>query len=255
MNVIRLMGGLGNQLFQYALGRAQKENGIDVAYDITKFRKGGHRSYMLGKFNIDIKFSPFLGHKTIADSIGSPSFNKNYLTTSSHNFFGYWQYLDYFKHILPKLREEIRVKEEYCTKEYYDMRDRIVDDAGVALHVRRTDYLTSDSIDCIPVAYYTEALKRVSGNVYVFSDDIEWCRSVFKKEYFLRDFTFINSEYHLDFELMGYCRKKIIANSTFSWWSAILTRSDTVITPNLWITKLDRGDRNNFPNEWIRIDV
>jgi hypothetical protein len=251
------MGGLGNQLFQYAFGRAQKEKGIEVSYDITNFRKNGHRYYMLKEFNVDMKFSPFLPQGTVMDSKSIPTFNINYLNTQNKNFFGYWQYIEYFKDILPVLKDEFSVKDKYYTSEYLKLKEKIVNDNSISVHVRRDDYKTSDTIDCLPLNYYYKALKEVSGNLYIFSDEIEWCRDKFSSKYFDREITFVESEYYLDFELMRFCKHNIIANSTFSWWAALLNdnHEKIVVTPDIWITKHDRGNRNNFSENWIKINV
>jgi hypothetical protein len=257
MNVVRLMGGLGNQLFQYAFGRAMAKNGIEVKYDITNFGKSKHREYMLGNFKVQIEFSSFVNSHGKLDSGKNPSFNMDYLKMNGYNFFGYWQYLAYFKNLIPEFRKEMCVKEEAYTDDYLKLKDIILNTESVSVHVRRDDYLTSNSIPDLPFVYYKEALKKVKGSLFIFSDDMNWCRAIFKKEYFGRDVYFGGLPYYLDFELMRLCKHNIIANSTFSWWAAILNDNPdkVVVTPDFWITRLDRHERNNFPNNWIKINV
>lgn len=250
MNVIRLMGGLGNQLFQYAFGKAHKRD--SVAYDISNFRKGGHRFYMLDKFNVNLTFSPFVNKSTVTDSISRPKFDMDFLSMKNKNYFGYWQYIEYFQHLLPILKEEVTVRKEFYTKEFLELREKVTD--KIAVHVRRDDYLTSNTIDNLSFAYYYEAIEKTEGDLYVFSDDIPWCKSVFTEKYFNRKITFVQLPYYLDFELMKLCPKKITANSTFSWWASILGGGQ-VITPNIWITKYDTAVRHNFPKEWTKIYV
>jgi len=254
-NVIRLMGGFGNQLFQYAFGKAQKENGIEVKYDISKYAKRHHRYYMLDKFQMDLEFSVFLWPKTIVDSSSKPNFDIFYLKMQGYNFFGYWQYLAYFENLLPILRDEIRLKKEYETNKFLKLKEKIENEESIAVHVRRDDYLTSNTISPLPMSYYYEALKEVNGNLYFFSDDIAWCKRIFKKQYFKRELNFVDMDYYHDFELMRSCKHIITANSTFSWWAAILNdNSDKkVITPDYWITRYDHNERNNFPGDWIKL--
>lgn len=253
MNVVRLMGGLGNQLFQYAFGRGMQENGIKVKYDISNFGKSKHREFMLGSFDLGLEFSPFVGANTIMDNVSRPTFDLNYQKMDGRNFFGYWQYLAYFENILPILRREICVKEESYTGDFIKYRDMIKSTKSVSVHVRRDDYLTSSTIPTLPFSYYFEAISKTDGNLFIFSDDIEWCKRNFVEDYFDRNITFINLSYYLDFELMKICNHHVISNSTFSYWVAILSGNKTV-TPNFWVTKLDRhNNRNNFPKEWIQL--
>ena len=255
MNVIRLMGGLGNQLFQYSFGRAMKENGIEVKYDISNFGKSKHREFMLGNFTIDVPFSIFVNNKGKLDSGANPSFDAAYLRMNGYNFFGYWQYLAYFEKILPALKKEIWLKKEVHTEEFLKYRDIIQNSESVSVHVRRDDYVTSNSIPTLIFGYYAEAITHIKGNLYVFSDDIEWCKRHFIEDYFERNITFVALPYYLDFELMKLCKHNIISNSTFSWWAAILNdnKDKIVVTPDFWVTRLDRGKRNNFPKEWIKL--
>jgi hypothetical protein len=257
MNIVRLMGGLGNQLFQYAFGRRMQENGIVVRYDISNFGRSRHREYMLGNFLLELAFSPFVGPKTITDSKHYPTFDFSYLKMDGKNFFGYWQYLAYFQDILPMLQREVQLRPEGKSPEYKKLREKIESDQSSAIHIRRDDYLTSDSIPVLPFSYYVEAIGMINGNLYVFSDDVEWCRRHFVEEYFDRLITFVNLPYYQDFELMRLCKHQIIANSTFSWWAAILNDNPEkiVVTPDFWITRLDRAERNNFPKDWIKLHV
>jgi hypothetical protein len=256
MNVIRLMGGLGNQLFQYAFGRGMQENGIKVKYDISNFGKSKHREFMLGNFDLGLEFSHFVGAQTILDNVSVPTFDINYQKMDGKNFFGYWQYLAYFEKILPALRKELCVKKEAYTEEFLKLKDIIRNSKSVSVHVRRDDYLMSSTIPCLPFSYYYEAITRTKGDLFIFSDDIPWCKRSFVEEYFDRNITFVELPYYLDFELMKLCKHNVISNSTFSWWAAILNDNPdkVVVTPDFWITRHDKGQRNNFPKEWIKLN-
>ena len=92
--------------------------------------------------------------------------------------------------------------------------------------------------------------------MFIFSDDIPWCQRQFTSEYFNRKITFIHLADYLDFELMRLCKHKIIANSTFSLWTAILDGEGTVIIPKLWRYKLGETEPSGidfkFPKNWIQ---
>ncbi len=258
MNVIQLCGGLGNQLFQYAFGQLQMGNGIDVGYNTSWFNKYKEtRPYRLDKFNTNLKLSPYLKQKTIIEK----SYDAGLLKAVNCNFNGYWQYLAYFVNILPVLQKEFCVREEYHTKEYLHLRDKITAAPSVSIHVRRGDYLGSDSeiLQIMPLSYYFEALQYTKGDLYIFSDDMTWCKENFSRAYFSRKVTFVQLTDYLDFELMKLCDHNIISRSTFSWWPAILNDNPKkiVVAPKLWvIKKIDLKGYNNkihYPKEWIKI--
>ena len=259
MNVIELCGGLGNQLFQYAFGQAQKYNGMDVRYSARWYIKPQEppRPYRLDKFQINMEYSSLsliIGQHTIKEK----GCDLSLLKRKNCNFHGYWQYLDYFEDILPILQNEFYVQEQYYTKEFLKLRKQIISKSAISIHVRRTDYIARKGFGVLPLFYYFEALEMIDGNVYVFSDDIEWCKSVFKTNYFDRRFIFVHLEDYLDFELMRLCTHHILANSTFGWWTAILDDAPgkIVITPPGWLSldgTNDNGRERNFPKHWIRL--
>jgi len=93
MNTIKLCGGLGNQLFQYAFGKAQMENGINVCFDNSWYSnlKIKNRFYALDKFQIDLK----LGRRQAGGTVHECGFDRNLLQKDGYNFHGYWQYPAY----------------------------------------------------------------------------------------------------------------------------------------------------------------
>jgi len=108
----------------------------------------------------------------------------------------------------------------------------------------------------LPMDYYRKALKKTpKGNLYIFSDDIPWCKVNFR-EY--ENVTFVNLEDHLSFELLRLCPYKIIANSTFSWWAAYLGIPNQVVyRPDNWKTVVDGIEQKEYEviylPDWIKI--
>lgn len=255
MNVIKVKGGLGNQLFQYSFGRAQTENNIQVKYNIDWFRNPGnaYRHYCLDKF-VNIRTSPLLRQKNFMER----DYNLNLLKTDNHNFGGYWQYLGYYKEILHILKKELCVKEELLTDRYYELQENIKN--SVSVHVRRGDYVGHDTFGTLPFSYYFSASKLVKGDLYIFSDDIPWCKDIFKEDYFSRKIIFVElGQDYLEFELMKFSKNKVICNSTFSYWAALLSDSKTVIAPDGWLVverkenMYDKNEQNklHYPENWI----
>jgi len=253
MNVIRLMGGLGNQIFQYAFGKAQSMNGIDVRYTLSWFEKtkNVHRPYRLDKFNIPIVYHPSIRNTIYEKNRGM---DLSLLEKDGFNFVGYWQYYPYYKDIIPILKKEICVLEEFYTDEFLALRDKIVNSNSVSVHVRRGDYVIQKGFHDLPFHYYMRALTHVKGDVYVFSDDIEWCKEKFSKDYF-DSITFVDMEDYHSFELMKFCKHNVTTNSTFSFWAALLNDNPDkiVVCPYKWLGDPMINDENRFPKEWIKI--
>lgn len=262
MNTVKLMGGLGNQLFQYAFGEAMMLNGIDVTFDNSWYKRlklnRYPRPYCLDKLNIcDCTQVGHFGHKR---KIIEDGFNADYLHYDYYDFYGYWQYLRYFQHILPILKKEFVVRSEFHTNQYKEHLEKLYLDKvdTVSVHVRRGDYLLQKGWGALPLGYYMRAIAMTKGNLYFFSDDITWCKNTFKQSYFPeRKLIFIDPmEPHLDFELMKHFKTNIISNSTFSYWAAMCNygKEHKVISPGRWLgeTQIDY-DGTHYPKEWEKI--
>ena len=171
MNVIRVYGGIGNQMFQYAFGRAQQSNGIDVYYDISwmeerELRKQAYpRPARLNKFQAKYRISRLMHAPKVREhfaftSMGKIGFDLKLLKMDGYNFDGYWQYLAYFEHLLPELKQELKLKPEVYTHEFLQLRDKIRNSNSVSVHVRRGDYLThKGNFKDLVIDYYYDAIK------------------------------------------------------------------------------------------------
>ena len=255
MNVIRIMGGLGNQIFQYAFGKAQAVNGIDVRYSLLWYVKSKniHRPYRLDKFKTNVRVSKSIGH-TIYEKHQQPC-DLSLLKKDGSNFVGYWQYLPYFISVIPTLKKDLCVREEFYNESFLAMREKIVNCNSVSLHIRRGDYLQQRGFHDLPFHYYVRALCLIPGELFIFSDDIPWCKNKFKESYFQRHVTFVQMDDYLDFELMKLCKSNICANSTFSFWAALLNDNPEkkVVVPFRWLGDSIIDDEKRFPKEWIKI--
>jgi hypothetical protein len=257
MNIIRLCGGLGNQLFQYAFGKAQKQCGITVLYDSSWYNKIRNplRPLLLDKFKINLEMANSTQYFRIITEKG---FESKKIFDVGFKYTGYWQSPLYHYEIYSELQKEIQLKEEYYTSEYSELKKIIIKSNSVSVHVRRGDYLNKENHHVLPLEYYKKALKLIQSlkgdcKVFVFSDDIFWCKKQFSDVYFVQ----LND--YLEFELMRFCTHNIIANSTFSWWAAYLNENTnkTVIAPKRWVVKAE--DQNNIDkkglilNDWIKL--
>jgi hypothetical protein len=170
---------------------------------------------------------------------------------------GYFQTEKYFKHIEDEIRNDFSFKDEIlqpCKEMISNVENPI------ALHVRRTDYITnSENHPPCSIEYYKKGLEHFDDNrnVIVFSDDPYWCS---QQELFSDDRFLIseNTDNRVDLCLMSLCNDFIIANSSYSWWGAWLSanKNKKVIAPVQWFgtgyTK-DHDTKDLIPDDWTRI--
>lgn len=267
MNVVKMRGGIGNQMFQYAFGKMLLKNNKSVAYDISWYNpRRTEQSQYPRPFRIPLfKLSEFDIHEfDPANPIiyeKRVGFNpKVFNMLNENNFDGYWQYYSYYESILSDLYEEFQLRTDYYTEEFMKMAERIWNCESVAVHVRRGDYLhqRKGGYGNLPMKYYFNAIQAVKGDLFFFSDDIPWCKDTFLNAYFPnRQITFVDLEDYLCFELMRFCKHQIIPNSTFSWWAALLNdcQGKIVIRPKHFLGRTEKeSDEYHYPKHWIKIE-
>ena len=283
MIIVRLKGGVGNQLFQYALGGAlQKHYGVPVSYDISKYKNDPLRKFELHALDPTIAkegsirafFNPSLverikgklkakqGNEIIKELPKQEwCFNGDIFKMNERSLYldGYWQSPRYFELFQTDLRKQFA---QLIIPEQSTMGDNYVN--SVAIHVRRGDYvnsnLTSEIYSALPLAYYQSAINLMEASnrnlkFYLFSDDLSWCREHFKNV----NVSFMeNSDSPLfDLALMSRMEHHIIANSTFSWWAAWLNEnpSKIVVAPKQWFkdSNMNESAKELIPESWIRV--
>jgi Glycosyl transferase family 11 len=288
---VTLDGGLGNQLFEYAFGRAVAiRTGGELILDPWKCRRGRTKPMQLGHFRIQARCTTKF-ETVVCRMVDSPrfravrdvlnrikpgllpkvvrkrkhSFDPALFEQRSSVFFdGWWQSELYFRDhrevILADL--EFRRPPSPVNQEWLE---RIGSATAVCVHVRRGDYVTdpviNKSIGVCGLDYYRAAFDLIDRRVpsptfFVFSDDPEWTRSnlpVPEPRHFVSHNCGI-SDWE-DLRLMSACRHFVIANSTFSWWGAWLSRHDPklVIAPKQWFAGAKTGPRDVIPTDWITL--
>lgn len=278
MIVVKLQGGLGNQMFQYAIGRQVATNlNTKLILDTSSYRNDSLRQLQLTNFKIDANttenkiiknlyslISKFKSFKVFREK-ETFIYDESYLNIEPYTILeGYWQNYNYFASIKNLLKNDLTLRN--IDQKILDYSKKIsMTNNPVCLHVRRGDMVTNKEANKVHGAmdlnYYLESIKLAQGKLrdpffYIFSDDIGWAKENIKdiNANFI-DFT-NTTEPHKDFFLMRSCKHFIIPNSTLSWWAAWLESSDNsiVIAPEKWLSirKLDLYS-NLIPTSWTLI--
>ena len=231
--IVYIMGGLGNQMFQYAAGYAvAKTLGETLELNTTFYDTNRNRQYELGVFPISFHVT-----NNVAETIQERQHSFQEITKSGM-MVGYWQSEKYFDFV----EDEIR-KEFYLPKS--EMNENMV-----AVTVRRGDYLSlPDVFAQLDEDYYGEARKAFPKGVFVvFSDDPVWCQENLE----WADFVMPCSNPVQDLALLSSFKNHIIANSSYGWWGAWLAKGNRVVAPKKWFTNgLDDSDL--IPDRWIKL--
>lgn len=287
MIVIRISGGIGNQMFQYAFARylSHKTN-LPLKLDIKEYELNTypHRPYRLGVFKIQEHFltdneriaylnKPLL--KRIYQKM-LPVYSRSYFKEKQYSFDsdaikinqgtyieGYYQSEKYFNSIADILRKEFVFQESVQGKNL-EMLNGIKACNAVSIHVRRGDFLTQDSFVKLGLPYYKRAIEIIVEKVkkpyfFIFSNGMDWCKDNLSDLASDREFVDINDELtaYEDMRLMSNCKHHIIANSSFSWWSAWLNSNPDkiVITPTQITYDPYYDPKDLYPDNWLRIPI
>lgn len=264
MQLVKFLGGLGNQMFEYAFAKNIGEN-----VQFCDLSKKNIRSIVLDKFNCNVKIynkflhplTPSIKNFHIIKEVDPWTFSSD-LTNRTHFknvvYEGYFQNEKYFKHFRNDLIKEFTPKKQ-LDKKNMEILNKIKSTNSVSIHIRRTDYVNLN-LDT-DIEYYNRAIKYISENInepccYFFSDDMDYVNKHFaglKLPYEFIDFNKENDCYK-DLFLMKNCKHNIIPNSTFSWWAAWLNENPEkiVICPQHWFKDNPSSD-SLLLNEWIKL--
>lgn len=283
MYIINITGGLGNQLFQYAFALALCEynKSYRVLIDPSCFRHGynTHKYELSTAFKIELKEISFL--KKLWFSLFSVVLPKKFHTVIEPTPFvyyqslfqekgvcrmiGYWQSYKYFSKYWDTIRKSLKFVNTLPVEANCYL-IALKNDQSIAIHVRRGNYLDESNkhlyAGICDIEYYYEAIRRVKDifthpQFIIFSNDIMWCKNNLVSFVGECPCLFVDnlSSYGSDVEmqLMSFARCNVIANSTFSWWSAYLNQRENhiVISPKIWINNYETSDI--FPKDWILI--
>lgn len=265
MIIIKMNGGLGNQLQQYALYEKMKSLGKEVKLDISWFYKEMGKA---SKRDLELEYFPKVAFETctkeeLGEIIGRRGILKKVSeklkltqnpTYIEHQMYdetvfamdnrileGYWACEAYYADILPLLQEKLEFPPSDNPKNM-NMAEKMQECNSVSIHIRRGDYLTAENQAMFggicTEQYYEKAISYMKENVenarfFVFSDDVAYVKEKYgTKEYTIVDINRGKDSFY-DIYLMSQCKHNICANSTFSFWGARLNKnsSKTAIRP------------------------
>ncbi|WP_200847918.1 alpha-1,2-fucosyltransferase [Rhizobium sp. 18055] len=290
--IVKLLGGLGNQMFQYATGRAVAHRlGVDLLVDVSSFAHYDLRRYELGDWSIPARVAnadelnragvtlappTFLRRVGRALGIGQPlntfketsfAYDPSILNVTAPLYLdGYWQSERYFSDIAGLLRQDFVLSEQADAKN--KAMASMIDSAGshaVSLHIRRGDYVSNQQTaqyhGVCSLDYYRAAVDHVAQHVFdphffVFSDDLAWVSENLKLDHPMTLVDVNNADKGAwDMALMMACRHHVIANSSFSWWGAWLNPHEEkiVVAPRHWFSGATHDTSHLVPSSWVRL--
>lgn len=292
MITVKLVGGLGNQLFGYYFGQSL---GVDVRYDVSDQALGlSTQSVSIKELNLKGDFGVFENRistlfgnkprllKRIVRKLGAVlkrtllqkyTYESNVIGFDSHfptrhlklrYIKGYFQSYKYFQKAVDLKPELSKVELKNPSQWFKVMETEIRMANPLVIHIRRGDYLRySEDYGLLSEDYYLKAIELAErssnekSKIWLFSDSFELVQENMPHLMSLSPRVILPPEGISDAEvlvLMSLCKKIVIANSTFSWWAATLnTKNKVVVSPNKWFKGM-QDPSNLIPNNWLTQD-
>lgn len=276
-----MLGRLGNNLFQYAFGRAlAMRHEVELCLDGSWFNAETWRSVsaigrlpgfargdttLVRRSSLAARALKKLTHRHYWEFSGKPVIRER---TDDHSFnaalleapadcviMGYFQTPLYFRGLESLLRDELRTDGLGLERGHEQLAQRLAQKGSVAVHVRRTDYVNHPILAECTLGYYQRSIEDLRRSVgahhfYLFSDDPDWC----EREMAGGDVEIVrgggNHQPLVDLHLMSLANHHIIANSSFSWWGAWLGKKpdQQVVLPDQWFRS---GIRAPIEEKWL----
>lgn len=285
------MGGLGNQLFQYALAEKMKALGYEVRLDISYYSESAEgdtrrKCYadLFPQLNVEYasnneiircKEQSLLRRIRRKICRGSSSvymepgyeFQEDvfqFRKWDSKYLIGYWQSERYFKDMKEIIQKKFSLDFLILNDRNEKLKNHLAEEESVALHVRGGDYLKKENNeiwgDICNKEYYRKSIDYMQEHLhnpvfYVFTNDIEHAEQILRLVNVSHIFVDWNSEEegYIDLYLMSLCKHQIIANSSFSWWGAWLNKNaeKIILAPDRW--RNDGKNEDIYCSGWLRI--
>lgn len=292
MVVVRLSGGLGNQLFQYAMGRylsfnANAELVLEDSFYFQRSTNVTPRTFELDKFAIQARRTSAEERKALRSYTGKiwkrfrralplpgqlryvhEPVGKILPTARAYKdqvfLDGYWQSSTYFSGIEDLLRDELQLLIP-MSNEDQRIASHMAQVDSISIHVRRGDYLSNTAANKMhgvcSLGYYEKAIEFMEEQVsnpmfFVFSDDPDWVKRNLPNDHPCVYVDHNSSALAVqDLRLMSRASHHIIANSSFSWWGAWMNPSTSkkIVRPQRWYAGLPSSGDQTCPANWIAL--
>lgn len=270
MKILYFGGGLGNQIFEYSFYLSVKDRfpneKIYGVYSKKRFKEHAGGLEIENIFNVKLppsnKWAELIMTCIMAwnrlvkptnlycHNLTKPNYDA--LLFNAHKMV-YECYKD--------RKNWIKFKSLSLNEKNKDILEQINTSNSVSIHVRRGDFLSSKyaakHAGVADEVYYSKAIDYIKTNMedpkfFVFSDDIPWC----KENLGIGNAVYVDwntgKDSFIDMFLMTHTKANIIANSTFSYWGAIMGEKEKlVVFPVKW--RHSEGELNIFPDTWVEI--
>lgn len=233
-------GRLGNNLFQIATVASIADK-VGVDFILPEITHAGHR----GDIGVDLSMFDYKFNRGTCDvevEYHEKKFEYSEITPLDNlKVGGFFQSAKYFDDI-----KDLLINKYFKpSKEISDMLLKYnISENSLGISVRRGDYLMLQHNHCVLTAnYYQDVINKHFKNnidqIYIFSDDIEWCKSVFGDQV-----NYVENSIGVQLFLMSKMKHLIMSNSTFAWWGAYLNQNNGIIVaPTPWF-----GPNNSYIN-------
>ncbi|HLH52263.1 MAG TPA: glycosyltransferase [Verrucomicrobiae bacterium] len=277
--VVKLQGGLGNQMFQYAAGlalarRLSAQLKLDLSFLLDRSPRPNftYRDFCLDIFQLpsgcELLRNPGAVARLPKFVEQQFNFDPRFETLNGDIYLdGYWQSARFFESIKPEIRSIFSSFAHPLTSEQQALAEQIESCQSVCLNVRRGDYVSNPVANawhgvCQP-SYFREAVawiqkRKPDAKFFVFSDDVEWCSSadlVGNAPVTYVSHEFAGEKFGAYLNLMTRCRHFILPNSSFGWWAAFLGNASDkiVVVPEPWFDDPTNDTSDLLPEGWVRL--
>jgi hypothetical protein len=257
MITIKLMGGLGNQLWGYGLGRSLGQT-QEVQFDVSGYDPHGKRKYSLDRLGLTLPLGRGRGQVVNEKNL---RFDPSILGVEGDKILiGYWQAPQYLESAKSRILSELFVGTKLSEGAAEIL--NLIDENMGFIHVRRGDYLQEPHKSFhgnLTLDYYKDAVsliqsKNPNAKFLVFSDDVDWCLTNLSEHYIVGGANEFDS-----LQLMSKCKYAVTANSSFSFWGAWLgadkQQGGIVIAPEYWFQNVAMREQSQdiVPQRWVRL--